>query len=162
MPAVGEQLDCFGYDLASAEGPLDPDGTTLIIERRFTVSTGRVTSQQPTRRLGGHHRTSPGFTTTAATPRGMSGGPVFDANNQVIGFNSGSTQFGAPQPGWDSFAAGTAAALELNVLDKLSTPDDGMPTQNIADRTVQLTQLVAQGRVNCEMCDSFFVDPETG
>lgn len=162
MPAVGEQLDCFGYDLASAEGPLDPDGTTLIIERRFTVSTGRVTSQQPTRRLGGHHRTSPGFTTTAATPRGMSGGPVFDANNQVIGFNSGSTQFGAPQPGWDSFAAGTAAALELNVLDKPSTPDDGMPTQNIADRTVQLTQLVAQGRVNCEMCDSFFVDPETG
>lgn len=92
----------------------------------------------------------------------MSGGPAFDASNQVIRFNSRSTQFGTPQPGWDSFPAGTAAALELNVQYKPSTPDDGMPTQNILDRTVQLTQLVAQGRVNCEMCDSFFVDPETG
>ncbi len=92
MPDIGEQVDCFGYDLASAEGDLGAEDITLILDRRLSMSIGRVVEQQPTRRPGGHHRTSPGFRTTAATPSGMSGGPVFDSNFEVIGFNSGSTE----------------------------------------------------------------------
>ncbi len=162
MPDVGEQIDCFGYDLATAEGPLDADPVTLVVERRLCVSTGRVTSQHATRRLGGHHRTSPGFTTTAATPSGMSGGPVFDARNHVIGFNSGSTAPNAQHPHWDSFAAGTAAALELNFIANGDTPDPAQAASDIADRTVQLAQLVAENQIACHMYDNFRVDPETG
>ncbi|HVF03773.1 MAG TPA: serine protease [Frankiaceae bacterium] len=162
MPDIGEQIDCFGYDLATAEGPLNADLVTLVVERRLCVSTGRVTSQQPTRRIGGYHRTSPGFTTTAATPRGMSGGPVFDARNHVIGFNSGSTAPSAQHPGWDSFAAGTAAALELNFITIDNTPGTAEAAPDIAERTVQLAQLVAEDRVACHMYDSFHVDPATG
>lgn len=167
MPDLGEQVRCYGYDLATAEGPLDADDITLVVERRLSVSTGTVTSQQPTRRLGGHHRTSPGFTTTAATPRGMSGGPVFDADNEVVGFNSGSTAPNAHHPRWDSFAAGVAAALELNFGTTTGYAPDpighGPDSQaHIADRTIQFAQLVMEDRIACHMYPDFHVDLESG
>ncbi|HEX8001575.1 MAG TPA: serine protease [Mycobacteriales bacterium] len=168
MPQIGEQVDCFGYDLASAEGQLDADDITLILERRLSVSTGRVLEQQPTRRLGGYHRTSPGFRTTAATPSGMSGGPVFDYNFEVIGFNSGSTAPNNIHPEWDSFVSGVAAALELNFVvpesssDGYGVIDGSADAADIALRTVQFAELVGENRIVCHMHDTFHVDPNTG
>lgn len=168
MPDIGEQIDCFGYDLASAEGELDANNITLILERRLSVSTGRVVEQQPTRRLGGYHRTSPGFRTNTATPSGMSGGPVFDSNFEVIGFNSGSTEPSDDYPEWDSFVSGVAAALELNfvVLNTDNAPDgiaDGSTAAaGVAERAIQFAQLVGENRIACQIYDAFYVDPQTG
>jgi S1-C subfamily serine protease len=168
MPDIGEQVDCFGYDLASAEGELDADAITLILDRKLSVSTGRVVEQQPIRRLGGYHRTSPGFRTTAATPSGMSGGPVFDSSFEVIGFNSGSTEPNDNHPEWDSFVSGVAAALELNFL---VTETDGVPggtvdgssgSTDISERAVQFVRLVDENRIVCERHPTFHVDPTTG
>lgn len=161
MPQIGERVDCFGYDLATAEGDLNADLVELMLERNLSISIGRVIEQQPRRRLGGHHRTSPGFRTTAATPSGMSGGPVFDETNQVIGFNSGSTDPSEEHPQWDSFVSGVAAALELNFLIPLR--QDGADRHlNVKDRTVHFVSLVESGVVACEAHPSFDVDAATG
>lgn len=159
MPNIGERVGCFGYDLATAEGDLDADEVELILERNLSVSVGRVIEQMPQRRLDGVHRTSPGFRTTAATPSGMSGGPVFDENNKVIGFNSGSTEPNENHPEWDSFVSGVAAALELNFL--LEQGDDRADL-DIVTRSLHFAELVASGEVMCEVHPSFVVDPASG
>lgn len=164
MPELGEQIDCFGYDLASVEGHLGAE-VTLILNRRLSVSTGRVTGQQPVRRPDGHHRTSPGFTTSAATPRGMSGGPVFDQNNEVIGFNSGAHQISTDPPLWNSFVSGVASALELNFVKSVphGHPDGSDPdvADSIEDRTEQFAHLVAEDRIVCHLHPTFHVNPTT-
>lgn len=129
------------------------------------MSTGRVVEQQPVRRPQGDHRTSPGFTTSAATPHGMSGGPVFDADNEVIGFSSGATEPNENHPQWNSFVSGVAAALELIFVEKplndqLSGADADVEG-SIEDRTIQFAQLVAEERIACELHPTFYVDPVT-
>lgn len=161
MPEVGERVACFGYDLATAEGNLNADNVKLILERNLSISIGRVTEQQPRRRPRGHHRTSPGFRTTAATPSGMSGGPVFDDAKHVIGFNSGSMDPSDEHPLWDSFVSGVAAALELNFL--VPAQHDGIKKiRDVRDRTVHFADLIASGQVACEVDSSFDVDPVNG
>jgi hypothetical protein len=95
----------------------------------------------------------------------MSGGPVLDDDDRVIGFNSGSSAPTGSHPGWDPFAAGVAAALELNFLPPTLEPEDAPPTDDdrgIEARTVQFAHLVATGAVDCDMFDSFHVDETTG
>ena len=64
-------------------------------------------------------------------------------------------------PGWDSFASGVAAALELNFLVP-ADQDDDQADMGIETRAINFAQLVASGEVACEMHPSFGVDPETG
>lgn len=35
MPELGEQVDCFGYDMADVEGHLGTDDITLVLDRRL-------------------------------------------------------------------------------------------------------------------------------
>lgn len=129
------------------------------------MSTGRVIGQQPVRRPHGDHRTSPGFTTSAATPHGMSGGPVFDANNEVIGFSSGATEPNENHPQWNSFVSGVAAALELNFTEAALDDQPGGAGADaegsIEDRAIHFAQLVAQGQIACGLHPTFHIDPVT-
>jgi hypothetical protein len=161
MPDIGERVDCLGYDLVTAEGDLDADDVERILERNLSISIGRVIEQQPQRRLNGVHRTSPGFRTTAATPSGMSGGPAFDKNNEVIGFNSGSTGPNENDPvGLVRFRGRGRAGVELPRPP--ADQDDDQADMGIETRAIHFVQLVASGEVACEMHPSSGVDPETG
>ena len=82
----------------------------------------------------------------------MSGGPVFDLANEVISFNSGSTEPNENHSGWDSFVAGTAAALELNYL---------LPPGATNAQPIQLIELARRGLIRCEPYDTYDVDPIT-
>ncbi|MCW2857872.1 MAG: serine protease [Marmoricola sp.] len=155
MPHVDEPVAAFGYDHLQADGDLSgaPEDVVLTIERNLTVGVGTVLEHQLERRLsGGLHRTSPGFRTNTPTRSGMSGGPVFDVNDQVIGFNSGSTEPSGDHPVWDSFVAGTASALELSFRLPPGTQDA---------EEIQMIELARRGVIRCEPYETYDVDPAT-
>lgn len=156
MPSWGEPVAAFGYNHLLAEGTLDgpPDEVVLTLERNFSAGVGRVVEHQLERRLTmGLHRTSPGFRTNTPTFSGMSGGPVFDLRNEVIGFNSGSNEPNDDSAEWDSFVSGAASALELNFR---------LPPGTTTEEPVSMSELVGRGLIRCQMYDTFDVDPKTG
>lgn len=155
MPELDEPVAAFGYDHLLAEGTLagPPEDVVLTLERNFSVGVGQVVEHQLERRLTmGLHRTSPGFRTNTPTFSGMSGGPVFDLVNQVIGFNSGSNDPNDDSPEWDSFVSGAASALELSFL---------LPPGSATAEPVQMSELIRRGLIRCEAYDTFDVDPAT-
>ena len=156
MPELGEPVVAFGYDHLLAEGTLDvpPQEVVLTLERRFSAGVGHVAEHQLERRITmGLHRTSPGFRSTTPTFSGMSGGPVFDLANEVVGFNSGSNEPNEHNAEWDSFVSGTASALELSYR---------LPPGSTTNEPVQMIELVRRGLIDCAAYDTYDVDPATG
>lgn len=157
MPEIGEPVMALGYPAMQAKGALSSSGpTSLEWERTLRASVGVVLERQPIRQ-GGWYRPGPGFVIDAPTYPGMSGGPVLDANNFVIGFVSSSMP-PSDGSGWTSYIASCGPALELNVLD-LST---GTAVDAEASPERMLGELAREGRVGCEMYSSCDVDPATG
>lgn len=156
MPAVGEPVAALGYPVMRVDGTLPDTGpATVAWERTLRTSVGVVREQNPDRQ-GGWYRPGHGFVTDAPAFSGMSGGPVIDSNNAVIGFVSSSLP---PSDGsaWDSYVALLGPALELNVLDlQTGTKVDAA---NAPARKVG--ELVMADVVDCEMEESCDVDPVT-
>lgn len=156
MPRVGEPVAASGYPVMHVDGDLPDAGpATVGWERTLRASVGVVTEQNPNRQ-GGWYRPGPGFVTDAPTFSGMSGGPVLDANNAVIGFVSSSL---APSDGsgWTSYVALLGPAIELSVLDLhtgTKVDADTAPARKVAE-------LVMAGAVSCEMDESCDIDPGT-
>jgi S1-C subfamily serine protease len=156
MPSVGEPVAASGYPVMRVDGNLPDAGPAAVgWERTLRASVGAVTEQNPDRE-GGWYRPGPGFVTDAPTFPGMSGGPVLDATNAVIGFVSSSL---SPSDGsaWTSHVALLGPALELTVLD-LHT---GTKVDAATAPARQVAELVMAGAVNCEMDESCDVDPVT-
>ncbi|MCW2857868.1 MAG: serine protease [Marmoricola sp.] len=154
MPQLGEPLAVFGYSAMSLSGQVHRDQpSTVVYERTFTVGVGQVLEQQPDRRSSGV-RGCPGVVTDAPIYAGMSGGPVFDADGDVVGFASSSHGPIESDSTWNSFVALGAPALELSFMTRANDEDP------LAERT--LAHLVAEDAVLTSADDTFDVDAGTG
>lgn len=156
MPKVGEPVAASGYPAMRADGALPDAGPVeLAWERTLRASVGVVTEQTPVRQ-GGWYRPGPGFVTDAPIFPGMSGGPVLDANNAVIGFVSSSLP-PSDGSGWTSYVASLGPALELSVLD--------LPTGTKVDVDAaparKLAEVMLAGALTWEMDETCDVDPVT-
>ncbi|MCQ1839165.1 S1 family peptidase [Neorhizobium galegae] len=101
-PAVGDPVMAFGY----ADLDLDKNkvGDARPIEQRLYGSRGRITQIDPAD--GQSSRPWPRIWVEADWPGGMSGGPVFNANGEVIGmvssaFNGGDRSCATFFSGWN-------------------------------------------------------------
>lgn len=86
-PEVGEVVSAVGYPELGFEALTGDEIARYLREGMFGVY-GRVTNLCPGGR--GKTRPSPGFEVEADWPAGMSGGPVFNQNDEVIGVVSSS------------------------------------------------------------------------
>lgn len=158
MPAVGEPVVAAGYPVMHAQGDLPGDGPGSIgWDRTLRASVGVVLEEHPDRHDGWYHP-GPAFTTDAPAFSGMSGGPVLDGDNLVVGFISSSLPPTDDCPSWTSHVVLLGPALELSVLDLQS----GTNVDAEAAAELGLSDLVAQRVVECEMYPTCDVDPSTG
>src|SRR4051794_30110714 len=105
MPAVGEPVAAAGYPELLADVDLrEPRPRSMSWARTLRASVGAVTEQRPDRQ-GGWYQPGPGFLADVATFPGMSGGPVLDERNSVVGFVSSSMKPGPDNPDWSSFVS---------------------------------------------------------
>lgn len=152
MPKVGEVVSVTGYPDMAIDGEVGVEGAELLLDRQLAVSVGKVIDQQH-ERVHRLMRESPGFAITAAVESGMSGGAVMDERNRVIGFAVSSYCPTEEFPQWDSWVAGTAAALELEVA---------LTAAGLQGERYSLAELAAVGGIDCVMHRSFDVDSHTG
>lgn len=110
-PAIGEIVFAVGYPELSFETVNADEIARYLNEGMFGVY-GRVTNLCPAGR--GKTRPSPGFEVEADWPAGMSGGPVFNQNGEVIGIVSSSL------PSSDA-GRGVGFATSLAMVPNLST-----------------------------------------
>jgi S1-C subfamily serine protease len=156
MPSVGEAVAACGYPVMRCEGDLPEDGpATVEWDRTLRASVGAVTEQIPNRR-GGWYRPGPGFVADLPTFSGMSGGPVMDSTNAVIGFVSSSLP-PAEGSAWTSYVTLLGPALELEVLD-LQT---GTQVDASSAPSRRLAELAMTGAIDFAMDESCDVDPDT-
>jgi hypothetical protein len=154
MPAVGEPLAVVGYRKMSLSGDVRPgEMSSIDYERTLTIGVGVVLEQQPHRR-GAGLRGSPGVVTDAPIRSGMSGGPVFDRNREIVGFASSSMEPITPGEPWNSYVALCGPALELDVMCR-EFDDSELKAMTLAN-------LVAKEAIPCSLYDSFDVESDTG
>jgi serine protease Do len=120
-PAVGEVVFAVGYaELGFAA--LNADEIARYLKEGMFGVYGRVTNLCPGGR--GKTRPSPGFEVEADWPAGMSGGPVFNQNGEVIGVVSSSLPASDAAPGV-GFA--TSLAMIPNVSSLIPSLDINNP-----------------------------------
>lgn len=151
MPAVGEVVSVLGYPDMSVDEVIGEDGT-LLLDRKLAVSVGEVLEQQH-QRVPQSMRESPGFATNAALMSGMSGGAVIDSQEEVIGFATSSFPPTKDFPEWNSWAAGVAAVLELDL---------SLQVEGLTDKHFSVAHLIATAGIECRIYRSFGVDDLTG
>lgn len=150
MPQIGEPVAVVGYRHMQMVGSVVPPQRSVIdYERILTVGLGAVLEQQPDRRWSGV-RGSPGVVTDAPIFRGMSGGPAFDANREVIGFASSSMKPKGVEERWNSYVALCGPALELTFM----VSDPGKDKASVTS----LAELVAADAVFSSADDTFDAD----
>lgn len=154
LPVEGEPIAVVGYSRMSLEGEVKPGARSSVeYERTLSIGAGRVLEVQP-ERFGLRLRGWPGFETDAPIRSGMSGGPVFDQDGEVLGFASSSMAPAEAGQPWNSYVALCGPALELDVMCR--EHDDSEV------EALTLAHLASEGAISLAWYDSATCDEETG
>ncbi|MES2579420.1 MAG: serine protease [Pseudomonadota bacterium] len=107
LPAVGDTVVAIGYPDLKCEAVSD-DNLRYLLEDGMSAAYGKIIDIHP----NGRGSNTPIFEVEANWPSGMSGGPVFNTNGQVIGIVSKSIE---PLDG----LPGNGSAVSFGCLPKL-------------------------------------------
>lgn len=153
MPELGEAVALLGYPDGRADADLSGDGPTgVVLEYPLMLSLGAVTGHRE--EWGTNSalpRSWPGFEINAPMPSAMSGGPVIDRRNRLIGFCSSSYEPSPPEhPDWNGYVSLTGFLLPMDV--DVPDPDGTLVPTPLAD-------LITSGAVLCDVdTETFHID----